>query len=121
MERIGDLTLADFWGLGRNVPFHDDPSRGCSLILVNTEKGEKLLQAAQNKLFVQERSMEEARMGNGQLRAPVPRPPIRDTFFLMEWNSVAREMNYVNHFVFGRILRTCLRKMRKFFGAKGDR
>lgn len=121
MERIGDLTLADFWGLGRNVPFHDDPSRGCSLILVNTEKGEKLLQAAQNKLFVQERSTEEARMGNGQLRAPVPRPPIRDTFFLMEWNSVAREMNYVNHFVFGRILRKCLRKMRKFFGAKGDR
>ena len=121
MERIGDLTLADFWGLGKSVPFNDDPSRGCSLILVNTKKGEKLLHAVQDKLFLQERSTEEARMGNGQLRFPIPRSPIRDTFFLMEWSSVVREMNYENHFALGRILSKYLRKMRKLFGADCDR
>ena len=109
MERTGDLTLADFWGLGKNVPFEGDPSKGCSLILVNTDKGGKMLQAVKDKLFLEERTPEEARQGNGQLRAPVSRQPMRDVFYQMDWGSIARKINYGNPSPVRKLLRACKR------------
>ncbi len=109
MERTGDLTLADFWGLGKSIPFDGDPSHGCSLILVNTEKGGDLLQNVRDRLFLEERTLEEARQGNGQLRAPVPRQPMRDTFYRMDWAGIARKINYGNPSPLRRLLRVCKR------------
>jgi len=111
MERTGDLTLADFWGLGRSVPFDKDPSNGCSLILVNTEKGANLLHAVRDRLFLEERTTEEARQGNGQLRNPVPRHPMRDVFYRMEWAEIARKVNYGNPSPLRRLLRAGRRKL----------
>ena len=109
MERTGDLTLADFWGLGKTAPFDKDPSHGCSLILVNTEKGGNLLRAVQDSLFLEERTTEEARQGNGQLRNPVRRPPMRDTFYRMDWAEIARRINYGKPSFFRKLMRACKR------------
>lgn len=109
MERVGDLTLADFWGLGRSVPFDGDVSRGCSLVFVNTEKGDRLLQAVRDKLFLEERTPEEARQGNGQLRKPAPRPPMRDSFYRMDWSEIAPKINYGKPSPFRKLLRSCKR------------
>ena len=38
-NRMGDITLADFWGV-ENILSEIDYKRGCSAILVNTEKGQ---------------------------------------------------------------------------------
>ncbi len=39
--RVGDVTAADFWGVQKTHPEYND-ARGCSLVFVNTEKGELL-------------------------------------------------------------------------------
>ena len=119
MERVGDLTLADFWGLGKNVPFSGDTSHGCSLVLVNTEKGGKLLQAVRDRLFLEERSIEEARQGNGQLRNPVERPPMRDVFYQLDWAEIAKKINYGNPSPLRRLLRVCKRTVFRALGLNG--
>ena len=118
MERTGDLTLADFWGLGKNTPFDGDPSKGCSLILVNTEKGRKLLQSVQDKLFLEERTPEEARQGNGQLRNPAPRQPMRDTFYKMNWAEIAPKINYGKASPLRKLLRACKRTVLRLLNGK---
>lgn len=42
--RQGDITLGDCWGIAENDPDFDD-NKGVSLILVNSEKGEKFFSA----------------------------------------------------------------------------
>ena len=72
-ERAGDLTLGDFWGLGKQTPFDGgDTSKGCSVILVNTDKGRALLDACREQLRLFPRDYTEAVAGNDQLRGPVP-------------------------------------------------
>ena len=109
LERTGDLTLADFWGLGKSIPFGGDPSKGCSLILVNTEKGRNLLHSVKDRLFLEERTVEEARQGNGQLRNPAPRQPMRDTFYKMDWAAIAPKINYGRPSPLRKLLRACKR------------
>lgn len=109
IERTGDLTLADFWGLGKTTPFSGDAVRGCSLILVNTRKGADLLESVRDRLFLEERAIEEARQGNGQLRNPVQRPPMRDEFYHMDWETIAPRINYGKASLFRRVLRFCKR------------
>lgn len=38
-----DITLGDFWGIENVLPDFDD-DKGCSVVLVNSEKGEKVLE-----------------------------------------------------------------------------
>ncbi len=38
LQRAGDISIADCWGIAQNYPFFDD-NNGVSLVLVNTEKG----------------------------------------------------------------------------------
>lgn len=115
MERTGDLTLADFWGLGKTIPFNGDPSKGCSLILVNTEKGRNLLLSVQDRLFLEERTTEEARLGNGQLRAPTQRQPMRDTFYRTDWAEIAPKINYGKPSPLRKLLRVCKRTVLSLF------
>lgn len=66
MERCGDLTIGDFWGLKAT----DYPKEKVSEILVNTEKGVALLAMCRDRLFLDRRTVEEAVAGNAQLRQP---------------------------------------------------
>lgn len=71
-NRVSDITLADFWGLGRS----DDPEmkerRGVSAVLLNTEKGKKLFEEIIDLVNYEERPVEEAIKGNPQLMHPYP-------------------------------------------------
>ncbi len=69
-ERIGDLTLGDFWGLGKQIPFARDIKDGCSVILVNTERGRKLFEKAKEVMDCFPRELSEAVGANAQLRRP---------------------------------------------------
>lgn len=79
-ERIADLTLGDFWGLGSEIPFLHDRTKGVSLILTNTEKGKRLLERCSQRLFLERREVREAVEGNSQLRYPTPYPEERKKF-----------------------------------------
>lgn len=65
-ERISGITIGDFWGLGET----SYPKKKVSVILCNTEKGIDLIDSLQNKLFLEERPVEEAVRGNAQLQHP---------------------------------------------------
>lgn len=67
-ERSSDLTIGDFWGIGKYEPF-SDPGRKVSVIAVNSQKGSELLNAC-DTLVCQEREYREAVEGNPQLQAP---------------------------------------------------
>ncbi len=69
-ERVGDITLGDFWGLGKKVKFDYPIENGVSVILVNTEKGKKIIENLNKRIFMEERTIEEAVEGNAQLRQP---------------------------------------------------
>lgn len=69
--RISDITIADFWGLGRDAGFEN--GKGVSVCLINTTRGMKLFEQAKELLIVVRRDPVEAIMGNGQLQYPSKR------------------------------------------------
>lgn len=40
-ERVGDITVGDYWGLPTDVISEEEQARGCSLVIPTTEQGEK--------------------------------------------------------------------------------
>ncbi len=69
-ERVGDLTIGDFWGLGKRIPFNHDTHGNVSVVLVNNAKGRFLMDACANEYDVEERTLEEAIAGNHNLHSP---------------------------------------------------
>ena len=81
LERISDITMADFWGIGTKQLFRYSTSKGVSMLLVNTKKGKELLNNCSNELFLEERSVEEAVSGNFNLTHSSIRPEERNCYF----------------------------------------
>lgn len=79
-QRISDLTIGDFWGLGAELPFEHPYTGAVSVVLINTDRGQTLFDACRSLLFVEERPVSEAINGNAQLNAPTPIPAIREAF-----------------------------------------
>ena len=78
IPRIGDCSIADFWGLGRyGTPFKHDVMTGVSLVLINTGKGKKWLESL-DEVFIEKRSLDEALIENPNLRIPSKKHPHRD-------------------------------------------
>ena len=71
-QRISDITIGDFWGLGKEVSDKEIPEHknGISCVLPITDKGMELVDAIKDKLNIYERPVTEAINGNDQLRAP---------------------------------------------------
>lgn len=79
-ERVSDITIGDFWGLGLEIPFDHPYSGAISLVLTNTPKGETFFDSTRNKLFSEERPVEEALKGNDQLNRPSGKNKDRELF-----------------------------------------
>ena len=80
IHRVGDLTIGDFWGIGKSHPeFYSE--KGVSSVFVNTEKGQKLFDGIKSKALVIDATLEEAMVKQGNLVHPTKRPAERDTFY----------------------------------------
>jgi hypothetical protein len=79
-DRVGDITIGDFWGLSKDIASLSGAKDGVSVVLVNTDKGEKLFYLCKEKLVFYERTLEEARRENMQLNFPTKRPKSRILF-----------------------------------------
>lgn len=77
-KRVGDITLGDYWGISKVHPNFDNSS-GVSLILANTEKGNKLVRTAKMRLL--DSDLDSAAQYNGMLLAPPERAGGRDSFY----------------------------------------
>lgn len=70
-ERVGDITLGDFWGFdNKKEAFPVKTKDGLSLVMVNTQKGQKLFDNSNHNMIYLKRELEEAVNGNKQLRHP---------------------------------------------------
>lgn len=76
IRRCSDLTLGDSWGSELS---NEEIEKGISLLLVQSQKGEELIGAAD--LYLEDVNIEKAIKYNAQLRAPEEMPVIRDIFF----------------------------------------
>ena len=50
LHRPSDITIADFWGWKKTNPNFNADDKGCSLVLLNTEKGRKLFEAVKDRM-----------------------------------------------------------------------
>ncbi len=80
LNRVGDFTIGDFWGVEKYFPFLDK-HKGVSLVLVNTCKAEKLLDCIKDNVFLYETTMENATAYNPNLLRPTTRPNNRDEYY----------------------------------------
>lgn len=80
-ERVGDVTISDFPSVGRCEPTEYD-SENVSCVLVNTAKGQRLLNSMQysGRIFADTRPLEEALNFSKQLQHPTRVPAERDKF-----------------------------------------
>lgn len=79
-ERYGDITLGDFWGIGRKYPQWDD-DKGISVVMLNTKKGAVLYNQIATMFEGKEENMDMAKAGQRTLYAPTQKNPNRDAFY----------------------------------------
>lgn len=76
-----DITLADFWGIEK-IDASMDQDKGTSLVMINSDKGQKLFDAIRDKIVWRQFTMDDARKGNpamdGSLKSVKPN---RESFF----------------------------------------
>lgn len=66
-ERISDITIGDFWGVGDGLPPHPD---GVSVLLPVSDKGREIIASLKDRMNLYRRTVGEAVAGNEQLRHP---------------------------------------------------
>lgn len=90
-QRIGDITLGDFWGIEKIFP--GEIGGNTSLVLTNSDAGQTLV--AHSELELWEVDVERACVNNGQLNAPVHRTPAAERFAANynqgSWSAVERD------------------------------
>lgn len=79
MNRVGDVTIGDYWDLGKLDPFPYPKKKGVSLLICNTKQGEKLLAEIQNDCFFLKRQAKE--LVQPRLHHAKPAHPKRAQFF----------------------------------------
>lgn len=80
LPRMADISLADYWGVAGKYPELDD-DKGTSLILVNTDKGQILLESCKEQLFMQECDFAYALQHNPCISGSVKPHSEREQFF----------------------------------------
>lgn len=79
-HRISDITLADFWGINDLLPEMND-EKGTSLLIVNSEKGRKLLDNIKDKIKIKEVDFEKAICKNPSMIKSPKLKENREKFF----------------------------------------
>lgn len=69
--RVSDITIGDFWGI-ETLDCNIKSSGGVSLIIANTEKGQRIVDKLQGKIK-KEFDLEDAIKYNGNLVSPTPK------------------------------------------------
>lgn len=78
LERQGDITIADCWGIEKIDPGFDD-NTGISLLLVNSEKGKQLLEKMGSSMILKPQKIQDVMQPC--LEAPFPEPENRAEFW----------------------------------------
>ena len=109
LERESDITLADFWGVENIVPDMFD-NKGTSLVFVNSAKGQKLFDAAADKMICKPVSLDEAVKYNSSAYKPAEENKKRSGF--MQEIQDGDFESVVKKYTKQPMIRRCLRKIK---------
>ncbi len=84
MDRVGDITIGDYWGIENVFPEMADHF-GTSLVIVNTDRGGELFRQSKSRLCFEESSA--ARCIQPSLKRPIEKPGEYAAF----WELYAKE------------------------------
>lgn len=110
-DRTGDITLGDFHGLGKDIPFTINSNGNISLLTINSHKGEQMLKDISSKIEYYTRTLDEAFKYNPQLRESSHRKANYSSFV-----KKYKEEGYikaVNSTLFVRRLKNIILKIKK--------
>ena len=79
-DRVADITLGDLWGVHKYCPELYGNNGGSSLVVCNSEKGEKLFKQAEKLLYGHELAYEDALKYQRPMRVIVPANEKREMF-----------------------------------------
>ena len=77
LPRIADITMGDFWGIQSSPTFKKNQF-GTSVLLINSEVGQKLWEYVSARFVYEERPLDEATRLNHNILQPTPCPSNRD-------------------------------------------
>lgn len=87
-DRIGDVTIGDYWGVDKYSPEllsenggRFDVKSGVSCVLVNSEKGKEILDLVTDSLELEKIDLSKVLILNTQLREPAKHTSARDKVF----------------------------------------
>lgn len=78
LNRVGDVTIGDYWGIEKKHPEWND-DKGVSLLLINTNKGKKMLEKLKEYLEILETEIEDCIQPN--LQEPTSQPAKYNSFW----------------------------------------
>lgn len=112
-KRCADITLADYWNF-ENAEIDLDDKNGVSLILVNSKKGEKLIEMIQSEVCLKDSNKEKC--WQIHLEFPSSKPQKREQFWKeLETNGIRDALyKYTKGSFFNKLVRAvtpCLRKL----------
>ncbi len=80
-NREGDITIGDYWGIEKEHPevinTQINPEKGVSCVIINSPKGEQIINQNKNILFI-ESDLQKIRRHNSQLSKPSEKPNERE-------------------------------------------
>lgn len=79
-QRVGDISIGDYWNI-QDIRPDIDSSDGISLMLVNSERGKKLVKSLADKVYLYETELAPAVKGNGNLSKPCDSPDSRKDIY----------------------------------------
>lgn len=80
INRPSDITIADLWGASKIMPKEVLDHKGCSLMIINTEHGKKIMQEIMPRLNYTTTSFQQCSQGQPNLYHPTTLHPLRDKF-----------------------------------------
>ena len=80
LHRQSDLTLADFWGI-ENINKQMDDGKGTSFVIVNSDKGNQILQKIKQKIEIEKVNLNESIKYNMSAIKSSYKNPRREYFF----------------------------------------
>lgn len=109
-NRISDITLADFWGIENVLPEMDD-NKGTSLVIINSEKGQGLLEKIKPNMIIKEVKLDNALIYNQSMIESAKMDKNREKFFRnldkIDFETLVKKYTYKPS-----IIRRVLRKIK---------
>lgn len=78
--RVSDITIGDYWNV-RDVMPEFNPTHGVSAVLINSDKGRKILDSIRTSVILKESDIKDIVKGNGNLQKPCDMPPQRNYIY----------------------------------------